>query len=105
MTTTDQSDLRKAMQRLVPQTNCPESCDGYGTYVGGADEDGDPEPAQCQYCYEVRLPLIDAILSLVAAEVTKARIDELGKAYDHRNNMHWWYGDRLAELTNGKKES
>lgn len=46
-------------------------CDGKGTSVYGTVDD--PYPAQCQYCYQVRMPARAAIQSLLA----EARKDEL----------------------------
>jgi len=66
--------LRDILEQSMPKTYCPAGCDGEGTYPE-ADEDGDLMPAQCQYCYEVRIPMIDqaeaAIQSLIEAALPK----------------------------------
>lgn len=42
---------------------CPTTnCDGYGT-IANQISDTEWEPQQCQYCYEVRFPLIEAFRS------------------------------------------
>ena len=61
-------DFDKTLHKLIPQTMCPNSCDGYGTYAT-ADAEGDPEPNQCQYCYEVRFPAIDALKQEIRKEL------------------------------------
>lgn len=40
--------------------NCPASCDGNGTYAED-DGEGNPEPAQCQWCYEYGMPARAAV--------------------------------------------
>lgn len=78
---TEHSDsIREKINTLIPQTHCPSSCDGNGTYAE-ADKDGDPTPAQCQYCYEVRLPLIDKLEDLFKAYV-KQVLPEKDKLMD-----------------------
>lgn len=66
------NEIEKKLDEILPRTHCPASCDGYGTYAE-MDADGDPVPAQCQWCYEVVIPLRKKITSLIVEE----KIDEL----------------------------
>ena len=75
--------LETKLEGLLPRTNCPASCDGFGTYAE-MDSEGDPEPAQCQWCYEVVMPLREAILKLVREERENAVKDWITKVYGER---------------------
>lgn len=72
--------LRDAILHEIPRTRCNDGCDGKGTY-GEYDSDGEPQAAQCQYCWQVRIPQSQRIIYLIEAECTRreqaARIDEL----------------------------
>lgn len=59
-----------SLDDILPRDNCPSSCDGYGTYAE-ADQDGDPIPAQCQWCYEVVVPLREKLLAWHKTEQAK----------------------------------
>lgn len=67
-----------SLDDILPRDNCPSSCDGYGTYAE-ADQDGDPIPAQCQWCYEVVVPLREKLLAWHKTEQAKllAEIERL----------------------------
>ncbi len=56
---------QEALAKALPSTYCPPTCDGRGTYAE-ADENGDPTPAQCEWCYKVRLPAQQAIATATA---------------------------------------
>lgn len=71
------TDIREKIGGLIPQTHCQTGCDGFGTYPE-ADEDGDATPAQCQYCYETRLPLIDKLVD-VSDQQSLALLDRVEK--------------------------
>jgi hypothetical protein len=60
------------LEALLPRTHCPPSCDGFGTYAE-ADEDGDATPAQCQWCYEVVMPLRDKIRAYTTNKIIEAK--------------------------------
>lgn len=68
------NQTKQQVDELLPRTNCPPSCDGYGTYAE-ADEEGDPTPAQCQWCYEVVIPMREKLLALLAQAEVRGRVD------------------------------
>ena len=79
--------------------NCPSSCDGNGTYAED-DGHGNPEPTQCQWCFEFGMPAREAI----AQAEKEARIDELETTgidmlLAHTvGEQHKVRDDRLAQL-------
>ena len=82
-------DNDKDLEAVLPRTHCPPSCDGNGTYAEG-DENGEPTPAQCQWCYEVVMPLREAIdqytqskLKAFAGEVEKSIGKDKGYQLKH----------------------
>ena len=69
---TSKDELRVAILEKIP---CIDSyCDGHGTTIDG-DIANNPQPAQCQFCYENRFPVADAILNLLEGEKQKAQVD------------------------------
>ena len=82
-TTHDSEDwlwLRRLLSKLVPQSYCEPGCDGLGTYPE-MDADGDPAPAPCQYCHDIRIPEFDAVIQQVLAHYadykSPTEIDEM----------------------------
>jgi hypothetical protein len=66
------------LEELIPQTYWQPGCDGFGTYPE-ADKDG-AVPAQCQYCYETRLPKLDAALAKIEGMIRDERVNAI-KSY------------------------
>ena len=64
MTLLDDKALREAILKLTPQTHCEFGCDGDGTY-SDTDMNGEQVPAQYEYCYVVRFPIVDSLVALV----------------------------------------
>lgn len=56
--------------KQIPQAHCTDDCDGNGTY-SDTDMNGEQVPAQCEYCYVVRFPAVDAILDVVIQALPK----------------------------------
>lgn len=52
------------MYQTFMRDYCPESCNGFGTY-SERDSEGDPEPAQCQWCDEQRLPILNKLRTAI----------------------------------------
>lgn len=83
-----EDELKQQIDKLIP---CVQ-CDGSGAYAVDNGY-GEPEPEQCQYCYQYRFPAIEKLAELIHHYATKreveARIDEVelhlwdseGKAY------------------------
>jgi hypothetical protein len=83
------NDELEKLKRLY----CPGSCDGKGTYVGGVDQDGDPEPAQCQWCFEVGMPL-QALITKREQEVLQPFADAINNKGSHLD----YHDNQLARL-------
>lgn len=97
MTTQTDSELRQELATLAPKTYCQPGCDGLGTYPE-ADSDGDPVPAQCQYCYEVRLPVIDKLQDLIRQR--EAEAEKRGRDYSVAQTLQaYMSGDQVDALT------
>lgn len=75
--TENTEELPEAIERFL-RFNCPNSCDGNGTYTE-MDSDGDPEPAQCQWCFEFGMP---------AREAIKAYSDQAVQAFGEKVLAH-----------------
>lgn len=98
MTPKDTAQWRTQISDLIP---CLDSwCNKNGTTMNGSAEE--PEPAQCQYCYEVRFPAIDSILALLAtvqAETIDKLIDGLSDDFElvkSELSEDVWRGYRFA---------
>lgn len=101
-------ELREAIKKLIPRTMCTGDCDGNGTYTE-EDSDGQPYPSQCEYCYVVRFPAIDALITLFREQEAKHQeiyswllgengifpISEAGRRYNWRDELK----KRISELT------
>lgn len=86
------SSVDNWIEEVLPRTHCPPSCDGYGTYAE-TDSEGDPEPAQCQWCYEVVMPLRDKIKALISEHyIPKSEVEAAIGEYQHDRY------DRLAPI-------
>lgn len=67
-------------------------CDGTGTTVDGTGEN--PIPAQCQYCYQLRMPFKLALQQLNERACVEARLSELVTLEDYRQEK----GDNIAAI-------
>ena len=76
MSTKSNTELRDKILALVPQTACEFGCDGNGTY-SDTDMDGEQVAAQCEYCYVVRFPTVDALYQLVVESRIKGGMHEI----------------------------
>jgi hypothetical protein len=79
--------LIKEMQERAWELYVPKcintQCDNHGT-ITAMGSDGEPEPEQCQYCYQERFPLAEA-LTHVAADTANAIVEYVkGVAGDMR---------------------
>jgi len=53
--------IEEKIKELMDSFKCIQSdCDNNGT-ITVADENGDPMPEQCQFCFEIRFPLRNKI--------------------------------------------
>lgn len=72
MPTKDSNSLDRVRETLLNEIPCIDPmCDKHGTTVGGTVDD--PEPYQCQFCYEMRFPAVDKIVSLINSELQNLR--------------------------------
>lgn len=60
------------MYQTFMRDYCPESCNGFGTY-SERDSEGDPEPAQCQWCDEQRLPILNKLRTAIQEAMEEER--------------------------------
>lgn len=91
------TDLREKLLDLVP---CVDYyCDKRGTSVQG-DLNNDPEPVQCQFCYEQRFPAVDALMALVRQVEVEARVDELKRVFHSPTTLinSFYLEERFEEL-------
>jgi hypothetical protein len=73
-------ELRAKIDELIP---CIQ-CDGSGAYAVD-DGYGEPEAEQCQYCYELRFPAIDKIMSLFTTHIHTELEDLKSITRDYKN--------------------
>lgn len=66
----EQGDKDEAIEKIL-RFNCSPSCDGNGSYVED-DGYGNPEQAQCQWCFEFGMPAREAMDTYCKQQVEKA---------------------------------
>ena len=78
------TNYKERLDKILSKTPCVQ-CDGSGAYP-----DYDGEPAQCQFCWQLRFTFIDeakqAITSLIKELIAEAKPEM--KPYE---NSHEWY--------------
>ena len=66
-------EVEELVQKFASALSCLDSyCDGNGTTVT-VGIDGNPEPAQCEYCYRERFPAIEDFRTTLHHQLQKAR--------------------------------
>jgi hypothetical protein len=105
MTAQPDTDSRIIINDLIP---CIDPyCDKNGTTMDGNESEA--YPAQCQYCFEVRFPLIDKIMESIAEQVAAARVDEvqlLNQALKDNKMLFYftpYIESRIGKLTGGQE--
>ena len=85
----EQESLRGQFLKLVSQEHCQPCCDGNGTYPE-SDVDGQPYPAQCEYCYLVRFAAADNFMHLI--EQDRERTKATAGFEELNSLLKEWYG-------------